>query len=490
MALCESVHSIQNWLDDNAVKSGSNFNAAEDLTIAVADNLTVGGEGVTMTGNNVSVSSTESTLRIEDGTVIEARQTASVSGHEGAYLQGDVLVTGKTAEVTSEEGGIELAGNVKLGGKTVNDDQANVVLTARDDIVQQNALAEGGVHGNALTAKSEAGSILLDAPLDDKARSSGNTVTNANLEAAENIAFGTSSRDVTITVNESTGGELAGSLKVHADNAGVTLANNVTTGGDVLINAAAVHGDSLTAGGTLGIVSALYDDSIAEGEQRDVVFTGSLTGNRVTVYTDKGNIHLAEVNTTEGYLDVYRLSQTEKGTVTIDGGVSEDSTMILNHNGDVNITEPYVGEDSIIVLTGHGGQAHGQDQLKSESGTILVRDHAQKFGSLLTLEGLRQILARDLSSDDLPHLELNDAMYGTAGRAVDANIVAPFGDFDSPTDAYFFMHLRTDAQSAKDKEEESSLTLENGLPASPKAIIIDHRIRDPHNLWWMAQSVD
>ena len=52
------------------------------------------------------------------------------------------------------------------------------------------------------------------------------------------------------------------------------------------------------------------------------------------------------------------------------------------------------------------------------------------------------------------------------------------------------MHLRTDAQSAKDKEEESSLTLENGLPASPKAIIIDHRIRDPHNLWWMAQSVD
>lgn len=477
-------------LDDNAVKSGSNFNAAEALTIAVADNLTVGGEGVTMTGNNISVSSTESTLRIEDGTVIEARQTASVSGHEGAYLQGDVLVTGKTAEVTSEEGGIELAGNVKLGGKTADDDQANVVLTARDDIVQQNALAEGGIHGNALTAKSEAGSILLDAPLDDTAGSSGNTVTNANLEAAENIAFGTSRRDVTITVNESTGGELAGSLKVHADNAGVTLANNVTTGGDVLINAAAVHGDSLTAGGTLGIVSALYDDSIAEGELRDVVFTGSLTGNRVTVYTDKGNIHLAEVNTTEGYLDVYRLSQTEKGTVTIDGGVSEDSTMILNHNGDVNITEPYVGEDSIIVLTGHGGQAHGQDQLKSESGTILVRDHAQKFGSLLTLEGLRQILARDLSPDDLPHLELNDAMYGTAGRAVDANIVAPFGDFDSPTDPYFFMHLRTDAQSAKDEEEESSLTLENGLPASPKAIIIDHRIRDPHNLWWMAQSVD
>ena len=43
---------------------------------------------------------------------------------------------------------------------------------------------------------------------------------------------------------------------------------------------------------------------------------------------------------------------------------------------------------------------------------------------------------------------------------------------------------------SKDEEEESSLTLENGLPASPKAIIIDHRIRDPHNLWWMAQSVD
>ena len=74
----------------------------------------------------------------------------------------------------------------------------------------------------------------------------------------------------------------------------------------------------------LGIVSALYDDSIAEGELRDVVFTGSLTGNRVTVYIDKGNIHLADVNTTEGYLDVYRLSQTEKGTATIDGGVSED----------------------------------------------------------------------------------------------------------------------------------------------------------------------
>ncbi len=71
-----------------------------------------------------------------------------------------------------------------------------------------------------------------------------------------------------------------------------------------------------------------------------------------------------------------------------------------------------------------------------------------------------------------------------------ASIVAPFGDFDSPMDSYFFMHLRTDAQSAQDGEEESSLTLENGLPASPKAIIIDHRIRDPHNLWWMAQSVD
>lgn len=71
-----------------------------------------------------------------------------------------------------------------------------------------------------------------------------------------------------------------------------------------------------------------------------------------------------------------------------------------------------------------------------------------------------------------------------------ASIVAPFGDFYSPMDPYFFMHLRTDAQPAKDEEEESSLTLENGLPASPKAIIIDHRIRDPHNLWWMAQSVD
>ena len=114
-----------------------------------------------------------------------------------------------------------------------------------------------------------------------------------------------------------------------------------------------------------------------------------------------------------------------------------------------------------------------------------MRDHAQKFGSLLTLEGLRQILARDLSPDDLPHLELNDAMYGTAGRAVDANIDAPFGDFDSPTDPYFFMHLRTDAQTANSAVIFRLTTIIPQTAENP-----DHRIRDPHNLWWMAQSVD
>ena len=96
------------------------------------------------------------------------------------------------------------------------------------------------------------------------------------------------------------------------------------------------------------------------------------------------------------------------------------------------------------------------------------------------LKGLREgATAEGLTPGRLPHLDFSAPALETA----DVDRLSPFVFFGidtiSPSDAFFFLHLRPDAESAKrgPDEEDGEAALEEGLPGRAEGVIRD--LREP-----------
>lgn len=464
-------------LQDEGFGDGSVFRAKGDAEMTFASDLHAG-EGFTVEGETVGI--TSDGFSAGDGSTVRADSSVTIAARGDVALTGDVLVTGNEAvSVSAETGGIRLDGAVTIGDETLDEASADVTLTAKGDIVQTVTSGDGGVRADALTATSDAGAVRLGAGRDETVGSEGNAFSSAEVESAGDVILGTSGRETTVSINESRDGAVEGDLKLYGDENGLLLSNDLRVAGDALIEAAAVHGDALEARGVLEVVAAFFDDSAAPGDLSGIRFAGPLTGTHVSLITDNGDIDVGTVTSTEGFVDVYRLGTASKGEVTIGGGSSAHTATFYNGNGDVRLMDVFTAQNTAYALTGSGGTTQGVGNLVSTIHKAAAVDGAESLTDAI-LEGLREgATAEGLTPGRLPHLDFSAPALETA----DVDRLSPFVFFGidtiSPSDAFFFLHLRPDAESAKrgPDEEDGEAALEEGLPGRAEGVIRD--LREP-----------
>ncbi len=464
-------------LQEEGFGHGSVFEAAGDVTMSFASDLHAG-EGFTVTGEKVSFTADD--FSADDGSTVRADSSVMIAAQGDVALTGDVLVTGnETVLVSAETGGISLVGAVTIGDETMNEASADVTLTAHGDIVQTVTSGDGGVRADALTATSDMGSVRLDAGRDEAVGSEGSAFSSAVVEAADDVILGTAGRETMVTINEGRDGVVKGDLKLYGEDNGLHLTNDLLVGGDALIEAAAVHGGRLEAQGALEIAAAFFDAASASGDLSGIRFTGPLRGTHVSLITDNGDINVGTVVSTEGFVDVYRLGTASKGDVTIGGGSSAHAATFYNGNGDVRVTDIFTAQNTLYALTGSGGSTVGEENLVSMMHKAAAVDGAGTLSDAI-LEGLRKgTAAAELTPGRLPHLDFSAPVLETA----DVDRLSPFIFFGidtvSPSDTFFFLHLRSDAQSGKrgPNEEDSETVLEEGLPGRADVVIRD--LREP-----------
>ena len=433
------------------------------------------GERFTATADTIRFTSNDFTA--EDGTTIRGDASAEIDAAGGVSLSGDTLLTANgTVDVAAESGAIDLEGSVTVGDESVDENSASVTLTAKGDIHQSIDEGDGGVRGSSLTASSEEGSVILGAGRDESIGSAGNAFSEAEVDAAGDVIFSSSGRDTHLTVNADRNGRVDGDLKVYGEENGYKFTNGLTVTGHALIDAAAVHGESIEAEGALEIVAAHYDDSVESGELSGIEFTGPLSGEYVTLISDNGSIRTGEITSTEGFVDVYRLGTETAGDVVIGGGSSAATATFFNGRGGVTFTGDFTAANTAYSLTGNGGKTSGEDHLESLIHKAGVVDEAEPLTETI-LEELRQAeSAEALRPGELPHLDFSAPALETA----DTDRISPafFFTIDtlSPTDAYFFLNLRPDADASKaDDADEEDRVLEEGLPGHPGGVIRDLR---------------
>ena len=303
----------------------------------------------------------------------------------------------------------------------------------------------------------------------------GNALNQADIESAADVVFSSYGRETALNVNASTNGAVNGDLLVYGDENGIRFGDALRVSGDAIVNASAVHGVSIEADGVVGIIAALYDHSISATDLSGISFTGALSGTEVSLYTDRGNIDVGKITSTSGHSDIYRLNTATIGFVNVNGIESNYTVAIYNGAGDVNLTAPVFGGNTVYSFTGNG-VTHGSEYLLSAINKAAVIEGADKFSAHIDLSDLTLLSAGGLNSYALPHLVFDDRALEFADTDRITPFVYPIIETMSPTSEYFFLHLRSDAAAAKsDDEQEDDRVIEEGLPAKAKGVIRDLR---------------
>ena len=462
-------------LREEGFGDGSVFHAAGDVTMSFASDLHAG-EGFTAMGENVVFRAND--YSVGDGSTVRADSLVTIEAQGDVALTGDVLVTGNEAvSVSAETGGIGLFGAVTIGDETENEASADVMLTAHGDIVQTVTSGDGGVRADALTATSDTGAVQLGAGRDETVGSAGNAFSSAEVEAVGDVILGTAGRETTVTINESRDGVVEGDLKLYGYANSWSIQNDVTVKGDALIHGSAIHGGSLIADGSLEMVAALFDESIKESDLSGVHFDGTFSADQVSVFTQKGDIEIGFVEATDGYVDIYRLSQSDKGEVNIGGGSATSTITVSNANGDVNLTGDLVGGNTVYAFTGNGGKTNGAHHLVSLIHKAAAIDDAEKLSEQIDLTKFLNFDATQLAAGQLPHLSFTARQLEYADTDLASPIVHSAIETISPTDEFFFLHLRADAAESDgiENKDEEQAALEEGLPTRKDHLIVDHR---------------
>lgn len=368
---------------------------------------------------------------------------------------------------------------VTVGDESTDENKAKVTLTAKDDVTQSVTSGDGGLRGSDLAVTSNDGAVDLGAGRDETVGSQGNAFNRITVEAAGDINLATSGRDTELAVNEKQNGTVNGHLNVIGEDSGLTFTNGLSVKGDATIQGAAVKGEGLEAEGAVGILTALDDGDREPGESSGVEFTGPISGMQVTVITDEGGIALDRVTSTEGSTDIYRVGDKSVTDVTVGGVDSATTVTIFNNRGDNVLTGPVRGEDDVFALTGDEGTTSVSHHLDSSGGVAGAIGGLGEFADDV-IAGLPSGSGGGWHPTELPKIRL-DGLMSDAGHAAYTD---PLRIQWVPTDEFFFLNQRPDAQGAKAEsdEDEERPALEEGLPARVEPGITDHRKVTPQTL--------
>ncbi|MCT7958384.1 CHAT domain-containing protein, partial [Laspinema palackyanum] len=330
------------------INSYSSAGAAGDVTISVANSLTLGGdasrsairsEGYTQ-GGNITVNSSQGaiaapgsldsfsetgnagTLRLGANTDITTNGIRS----EGAQQGGSIAITSTTGALNASGGGLNSYSSAGTAG--------NVTLTAPGNITTSTIRSEGYTEGGEITLTSNTGAIATDGSLNSYSQTG--TAGTVNLSANQNITTQEIrsegiQRGGSITLNSTTGtidsrnGGLnsyssagtAGNVTLTAPGDVITStirSEGYTEGGDITINsntgAIATEGslNSYSQTGTAGTVNLSAHGNLTTNGIRS---EGAQQGGSITLNSTTGG-----VNASGGNLDSYS-SDGNAGQITV-----------------------------------------------------------------------------------------------------------------------------------------------------------------------------
>ena len=469
-------------LTGDRIAAESVLTAGSALSISVKEDLHVE-EGVQASGQNVKFSSKDFTLA--DRTTVRGGSTAKIDASGEVAFTGDVLVTADdSVGIGAASGGITFTGAVTVGDETKAENKAKVTLKAAGSILQREVSGNAGVRGSSLEAQSSGGFVKLDAREGGTSGEGGNAFTQAAIESAGDVVFGSTGRTTELAVNASKNGAVSGDLRVQGERGAVIFTNGVSASGEVAVNAAAVHGSDLSADGRLAIVTAL-EKNAPKGAPQGVVFSGGLSGSIVTVYAGSGDVVIeGPVRSTLGEVDVYRLDQTERGVVRVGEADSAHTLVVFNARGDV-VAGPMHSADTLYAFAGWEGRVYGRSGFTSDVHKAGAVEHAEPIGLVPDLSEWLNLDAAELDPSALPRLSFTARNLEYA----DTDRIGPWRflleDLTTPLGSWLFLRLRPDA--AEDDQADEALL--EGFPAWKDGVIRDLREPTKEDFGWIMTSL-
>ena len=471
-----------NHLTGDRIAAESVLTAGSALSISVKEDLHVE-EGVQASGQNVKFSSKDFTLA--DRTTVRGGSTAEIDASGEVAFTGDVLVTADdSVGIGAASGGITFTGAVTVGDETKSENKAKVTLHAAGSILQREVSGNAGVRGSSLEAQSSGGFVKLDAREGGTSGEGGNAFTQAAIESAGDVVFGSTGCTTELAVNASKNGAVSGDLRVQGERGAVIFTNGVSASGEVAVNAAAVHGSDLSADGRLAIVTAL-EKNAPKGTPQGVVFSGGLSGSIVTVYAGSGDVVIeGPVRSTLGEVDVYRLDQTERGVVRVGEADSAHTLVVFNARGDV-VAGPMHSADTLYAFAGWEGRVYGRSGFTSDVHKAGAVEHAEPIGLVPDLSEWLNLDAAELDPSALPRLSFTARNLEYA----DTDRIGPWRflleDLTTPLGSWLFLRLRPDA--AEDDQADEALL--EGFPARKDGVIRDLREPTKEDFGWIMTSL-
>ena len=432
------------------------------------------------------------------------------AGREMALTARDALTAasaGATTEIiapglTMKAGGdVMLEGSVVAGDRTPDASHAHVSIEAGGAVTQTPGAGDAGVRGASATVTAATGDIRLDAQRNGA--SGGNALTSLALESAGDVSVGLAGRaNTAVTVNGTRGGEVAGDLRIHAQNTGVSL-NAISAQGDISVHAASISGSDLRAGGETVLTTSLYDRSPADG----VHMTGMLSGSAVTVNTDKGDITLSDVRSDSGKVNLMRLSKDNtEGEVTFRDLTSADTAFVYNGNG-LLMGDTGHSQDTMYLVVGTDGNVIGRSQFISARDKVGVVRLGYNFTPELGVDYIGALSASAVPVGNLPFINASEVRLAYAMRDNLSPMLPERADLITPVSPYFFLGVRPDASVAQSSTEgevqeaeagsrgegvESRPALLFGLPDYGKPEIRDLRpvLEETQDFSWLVSMAD
>lgn len=471
-----------NHLTGDRIAAESFLTAGSALSISVKEDLHVE-EGVQASGKNVKFTSKDFTLA--DRTTVRGGSTAEIDASGEVAFTGDVLVTADdSVGIGAASGGITFTGAVTVGDETKAENKAKVTLHAADSILQREVSGNAGVRGSTLEAQSSGGFVKLDAREGGTSGEGGNAFTQAAIESAGDVVFGSTGRTTELAVNASKNGAVSGDLRVQGERGAIIFTNGVSATGEVVVNAAAVQGSDLSADRRLAIVTAL-EKNAPNGAPQGVVFSGGLSGSIVTVYAGSGGVVIeGPVRSTLGEVDVYRLDQTERGVVRVGEADSAHTLVVFNARGDV-VAGPMHSADTLYAFAGWDGRVYGRSGFTSDVHKAAAVEHAESIGLVPDLSGWLNVDAAELDPSALPRLSFTARNLEYA----DTDRIGPWSflleDLTTPLGSWLFLRLRPDAT----EDDQAHEALLEGFPAREDGVIRDHREPTKEDFGWIMTSL-
>ncbi|AFY83475.1 filamentous hemagglutinin N-terminal domain-containing protein [Oscillatoria acuminata] len=376
------------------INSYATTGAAGDVTIALQESLTLGGdsnrsairsEGYT-SGGKITVTSDTGAIAANgsldsfssEGTagnvILSGNGDITPNGirSEGAQQGGSITLESTTGTIDTRNGGLNSYSNAGTAG--------DVNLTASGDVSTSTIRSEGYTQGGKITITSDSGAIATDGPLNSFSQTG--TAGTVNLSALQN--------NITASNIRSEGQQGGGSITIHTggtlDLSAATLNSYSSTGtaGDVTLTAeqninlggdesnSAIRSEGYTQGGKITITSD--SGAIATGGSLDS-FSSQGTAGNVTLSAD-GDITpngIRSEGTQQG--GSITLESITGNLDTRNGGLNSYSS--AGTAGDVNLTAS--GDVTTSTIRSEGYTQGGNIGINSNSGAIATTDSLNSF---------------------------------------------------------------------------------------------------------------